>query len=90
MILTATVSVSMHIRERKSEYETSLSVHMHADCAPECLNNGGGFCTGGTAVDCCPFFNNDTGACVDNCTTINPNFEPDEDSVCGEQGYFFL
>ena len=45
---------------------------------------GGGFCTGSSASDCCPFFNNDTGACVDNCTTINPDFGPNEDFVCGE------
>ena len=46
---------------------------------------GGGFCTGSSASDCCPFFNNDTGACVDNCTTINPDFGPNEESVCGER-----
>lgn len=52
-------------------------------CASECLNNGGGFCTGSGASDCCPAFNSDTGACVeDNCTTIDPDFGPNEDFVC--------
>ena len=51
-------------------------------CAPECISMGGGFCTGHTAHDCCPFFNNDTSACVDECTTINPQFGPNEDSIC--------
>ena len=52
-------------------------------CAPACLSIGGGFCTGMAADDCCPFFN-DTGDCVDNCTTINVNFGYDESFTCGE------
>ena len=55
-----------------------------AACATECLNTGGGFCTGNKADDCCPFFNSDTGACVDNCTTIDNKFGPDENFICGE------
>lgn len=51
-------------------------------CPPECTSMGGGFCTGYYGETCCPFFNNDTGACVDDCTTINPNFAPNEDFVC--------
>ena len=51
-------------------------------CAPECLGTGGGFCTGETAADCCPFFNNDTGACVNDCTTIDDDLGPNKDSIC--------
>lgn len=51
-------------------------------CHPDCLAIGGGFCTGLAPVQCCPFFNRDTGDCVDNCTRINPNFVPDESFVC--------
>ena len=51
-------------------------------CPPECISMGGGFCTGYNGQTCCPFFNNDTGACVDDCTSINPNFAPNEDFVC--------
>ena len=53
-------------------------------CAPACLSIGGGFCTGMTAGDCCPFFNGDTGDCVDNCTTTDVNFVYDENFTCGE------
>ena len=53
-------------------------------CAAECLAIGGGFCTGNMADDCCPFFNSDTGDCVDNCTTIDTDFGPDENFTCGE------
>ena len=41
-----------------------LSVCRRADCDPVCRGMGGGFCTGMTVDDCCPFFNSDTGACV--------------------------
>ena len=51
-------------------------------CVPECLSTGGGFCTGETAADCCPFFNNDTGACVDDCTTTDDDLGPNNDFVC--------
>ena len=53
-------------------------------CASECLNIGGGFCTGDTADHCCPFFNSDTDDCVDNCATIGTNFVPDESFTCGK------
>ena len=53
-------------------------------CATECINTGGGFCTGNTADDCCPFFNDADGSCVVSCTTIGSNFEPDTDFACGK------
>ena len=53
-------------------------------CAPECLGRGGGFCTGMTADDCCPFFNSDTGDYVSNCTTVDINFGYDDNFTCGE------
>ena len=53
-------------------------------CATECINIGGGFCSGDTANDCCPFFNGANGSCVDSCAIIGPNFEPDADFTCGE------
>ena len=51
-------------------------------CHPDCLGIGGGFCTGKTADECCPFFDSNTGGCVNNCTTINPNFAPNENFTC--------
>ena len=54
-------------------------------CNPYCLGIGGGFCTGETADDCCPFFHSYNGACVENCSTIHPNFGPDESYTCTEK-----
>ena len=59
----------------------SVSNCLH--CAPHCLDNGGGYCTNAGGDSCCPSFDGDSGACVDNCTTINPNFARNEsNSVC--------
>ena len=52
-------------------------------CAPQCLDNGGGFCSDRGGDACCPSFDSETGACLEDCTTINRNFVRNEsNSVC--------
>ena len=51
-------------------------------CSSNCLSKGGGFCTGKSPSLCCPYFNSDTGDCVDDCTTIHSNFGPNANFQC--------
>ena len=57
---------------------------MIADCNPVCITKGGGFCTGPSENDCCPYFNKETELCVKDCAIVHPKFVPDDSFFCGE------
>ena len=77
----------VHVCMGEGGWVWTFSICPHADCDSFC---GNGFCTGPAPNHCCQGFNGDTGACVDECTTIDPNLGPNDDFVCGEWRYILL
>ena len=53
-----------------------------AYCHSDCRTKGQGLCKSALESDCCPYFNNDTGACVEDCTNIHPKFGPSVNYHC--------
>ena len=50
-------------------------------CDTNCREIGQGLCKH-SPFNCCPYFNSDTGVCVKDCTTIHPEFGPNNNFQC--------